>query len=230
MQTLENRAGLYLVDKPTGVTSHQVVSWFRRQTGFKRIGHAGTLDPLATGLLIVLVSREFTKQQSKYLKQDKAYLCTAVFGQTTDTYDVDGTVTATASPELVEEVTESTVLNAMKTLTGTIRQTVPAYSAVKRQGKKLYELARAGKIVQEALPTRTVNIIEFSLEEFSPGQKATVQVAVRCSSGTYIRSLIHDLGQLLGVGATVTALRRTAIGSVTLSEAQFCPLFQHKKT
>lgn len=217
------------MDKPTGVTSHQVVSWFRRQTGIRKVGHAGTLDPLATGLLIILVSREFTKRQSEFLKQDKEYLCTAEFGYTTDSYDSDGQVITTAPADKVTVISVSDIEHNLQKFTGEIQQTVPAYSAVKRNGKKLYELARAGKLDTQTLPSRTVKIDHFSVEWFECQSVPQAQFRVRCSSGTYIRSLIHDLGQTLAVGATVTQLRRTAIGEHRIADAQFCPLFLPKQ-
>jgi tRNA pseudouridine55 synthase len=217
------QTGILLIDKPTGMTSHDVVNIIRRQTGVKRVGHAGTLDPLATGLLIVLVGRESTKRQSEFLKQDKEYLCTAELGVTTDSYDADGKVLTQASWAEVGKISQEKVQTVVKNFIGEQQQTVPAYSAVKIHGQKLYEQARSGEIDLSQLPSRTVNIYELELTEFdkdSAEHKVCFTIRVKCSSGTYVRSLIHDIGQTLEVGATVTALRRTKIGALTVEQAK----------
>jgi tRNA pseudouridine55 synthase len=212
-----------LIDKPSGMTSHDVVNLMRHKTGVKRIGHAGTLDPLATGLLIVLVGRSATKRQSEFLKQDKEYLCTAQLGMTTDTYDCDGQITNQTDWLQVSKISQSQIKAAIKTLTGEIKQQVPAFSAVKQKGKKLYQLARRSQIDTTALPIRTITIYEFELlETVKNERKQTIitKVRVKCSCGTYIRSLINDLGRNLGVGAVVLELRRTKIGQYRVENAQ----------
>lgn len=210
-------AGIVLVDKPSGITSHDVVNRVRKATGIKKIGHAGTLDPLATGLLIILISREFTRQQSKFLKQDKQYLVTGRLGITTDSYDIDGKVTKEVDKAEVEKVTKEEIEEALQSFKGEITQTVPAYSAVKVKGKKLYELARKDKVDLKKLPKRQMTIQNIELVEFD-GKKGEFNLKVDCSSGTYIRSLVHDLGQKLGVGATVVQLRRTKIGKMKVED------------
>lgn len=218
-----------LLNKPRGWTSHQVVNWVRRQTGERRVGHTGTLDPIATGLLIVLVGRQATKRQSEFLKLDKQYHWTAQLGVTSDTYDSTGNMQQVATEQSLQTLSQDVVEAALRQLTGTIEQTVPAFSAVKRQGKKLYELARAGTIELESLPKRTVEIYSLELQNWrlqydplSPWftRSLTISGTVHCSSGTYIRSLIHDLGQMLGVGAVMMDLERTAIGTYTLDQAE----------
>lgn len=215
-------AGILLIDKPTGVTSHDVVNQVRRQTGVRRVGHAGTLDPLATGLLIILVGREFTKKQSKFLKQDKEYLGEVQLGVETDSYDVDGKIVKEASWNELEKIAQPDLEKVLEKFRGEITQTVPAYSAVKVKGQKLYEKARRGEINQQDLPSREVNIKELKLIDFKKDEKNqqiffTIKVA--CSSGTYIRSLAHDIGQELKVGAMVSNLRRTKIGQLGVEDA-----------
>ncbi len=214
--------GILLIDKPSGLTSHDVVYKVRKKTGVKRVGHAGTLDPLATGLLIILVGREFTKRQTEFLKQDKEYLCRVQLGVETDTYDIDGQITKKAEWEEISRVTQEDLEKVLENFRGEIIQTVPAYSAVKVKGEKLYQKARKGEINKEDLPSRKVSIKELELMEFEKNdrkQEVFSTIKVECGSGTYIRSLVHDIGQKLGVGATVSSLRRTSIGEHRLEDA-----------
>ncbi len=221
--------GLLLVDKPARLTSHDVVDWARRVSGIRRIGHTGTLDPLATGLMILLIGRQYTKLQANYLKQDKTYLCSAQLGITTDTYDLEGEIIQRTAWEKVRQVTESDLRTALANFRGAINQTVPPFSAVKKDGKKLYEIARRDGIKAIELPVRPVMIHQLKLLDYQLAdsrQKITFTLEISCSSGTYIRSLIHDLGQTLKTGATVKTLRRTRIGTFSLTEATICPLSQ----
>lgn len=209
-------AGVVLVDKPSGMTSHDVVAIVRRLTKVKRVGHAGTLDPLASGLLIILIGREFTKLQDSFMHQDKTYTVTAQLGVTTDSYDSDGQVISQVGWEEVSKLTQPEVEAAMKTFIGDQLQTVPHFSAVKVDGHKLYESAHRGEAVPVELPQKKISIDDFRLTNWDRHeieQTLSVSATVSCSPGTYIRSLMHDLGQKIGVGATVTALRRTHIGS-----------------
>jgi len=208
--------GIALIDKPTGVTSHDVVAYVRKQTGVRKVGHAGTLDPLATGLLIVLIGRQYTKQQSIFLHAEKSYQVTAQIGMTTDTYDTDGETIATAPTAKVNAISRQDVKIALQKYQGTFQQTVPAYSAVKRNGKKLYELARDGSIDTDQLPSREVTITDLVITDWQPPY---VSLSLSCSSGTYVRSLVYDVGKDLGVGATVTALRRTKISDFSVEDA-----------
>lgn len=214
--------GVFLVDKPSGITSHRLVNQVRNLTGIKRVGHAGTLDPLASGLMIILVGRQFTKQQNKFLKLSKEYLCTAQFGLVTDTYDSQGQILDQASWDQIETITAQQTEQALEQFRGKIEQTVPAYSAVKQNGSKLYELARKGELEQKDLPSRTVEIQELELKKFDLNHtEKTLEITLRLtvSSGTYVRSLVHDLGKVLGVGAIVTELRRTRVGDYSITNA-----------
>ena len=201
--------GLLLVDKPRGPSSHDVVAHMRRTSGEARIGHTGTLDPLASGLLVLCLGRA-TRLSEYLLGHDKRYLAEVQLGQSTTTYDAEGAVTL-ERPVLA---THTDVAAALQTFTGTIRQAPPAYSAVKVGGQPAYKLARSGRPADLAARPVTIHTIEL-LEYTSP--RATI--LVHCSAGTYIRSLAHDLGQLLGCGAHLAELKRTAAGPFLLSGA-----------
>jgi tRNA pseudouridine55 synthase len=203
--------GLLILDKPSGPTSHDMVSLVRRGTGEKRVGHAGTLDPLATGVLVICLGAA-TRLSEYLIGEDKRYRAVARLGVATTTYDSQGEVTATAAlpPGLGRESIE----RALAAFRGEIMQAPPAFSAIKRGGRKAYELARRGEAV--TIEPRAVTIHELRLEDWQPPD---VTLDVRCSAGTYIRSLAHDLGQALGCGAHLTALRRTAAGSFTVEQA-----------
>lgn len=190
--------GLLLVDKQPGSTSHDVVARARRILNTKAVGHAGTLDPLASGLLILLIG-EGTKVSDYILNGDKAYVVRAKLGVRTDTYDTDGKV---LSVEKVD-VTIDEIQNAVKSLEGDIELEVPAHSAVKVDGKKLYELARAGAKVEA--PIRKMGF--YNLEILEHGDDF-VDVKMLCSKGTFVRAWVNALGEKLGCGATVSSLRR----------------------
>lgn len=210
---------LWVVDKPSGITSHDVIKQVRRQTGVKRVGHAGTLDPLATGLLIVLVGRTATRLQAQVMGMSKEYLCTAELGYVTDTNDLDGQVTQRWPWTRVSQVTHSQLVAASQQFRGGYQQQVPAYSAVKLGGRKLYQLARAQQVVVR--PVRQVQIESLEVKDFDPdplAQRASFTFRVRCGSGTYVRALVDDLGRAVGVGATVVALRRTQLGPFRLPD------------
>ncbi len=220
---------VWLVDKPPGWSSHQVVNWARRQTGQKRVGHTGTLDPLATGLLIILVGRQATKRQSEFLKLDKWYEYEAQLGLISDTYDCTGELQVTATQSELQSITQQQVEQTIQQFTGELTQVVPAFSAVKRRGKKLYELARSGNLDVSLLPSRDITVFQHRLlsmqwqqdKDGSLGtRKLVISGRVHVSSGTYIRSLIHDMGQALKVGAVMVALRRTAIGEYLVDRAE----------
>lgn len=209
-----------LVDKPAGITSHDVIDRLRRITGIRTIGHAGTLDPFATGLLIIAIERDATKHIQEFVGMDKEYIADIVIGQTTDTLDPEGTVVD--GPSVT--VTNDDLRTAMQGLTGAIEQIPPMYSAIKVGGKKLYDLAREGKdIVREP---RAVTVHEFSIIDWPYGHGAdvpspfTIRATIRCSSGTYIRALARDLGAALGTVGYLTALRRTRIGDFSVDAAQ----------
>ncbi len=214
------RPGLYLVDKPSGPSSHDVVSYFRRKSGIKKVGHCGTLDPIASGLLIILVGREFTRNQATYLKKDKDYQVEVLFGTETDSYDVAGKILQQKKWTEYEELSKKDLQKSIKKFKGQIDQVVPIFSAIKINGQKLYQKAKKGQIVD--LPTHQIKIKKITLKNFKKDVKKeqiTCQLNVSCSSGTYIRSLVHDLGIDLGCGATVIGLRRTKIDKFNVKKA-----------
>lgn len=205
---------LILIDKPAGISSFGVVARVRRKLrdreGKKvKVGHTGTLDPFATGLLILLAGKA-TKRSDEFLKKDKEYEATIHLGKTSTTGDVEGEITNVSDkiPTLEE------VEDACKKLTGEINQTVPVYSAVKINGERAYKLARKGKTVK--MPTRKVTIYSLEIISYSYPE---LKIKTKVSSGTYIRTLGEDLGKNLGTGAYLTALRRTKIANYKVKEA-----------
>lgn len=217
-------SGFLLLDKPPGPTSHDMIDRVRRVTGERRVGHAGTLDPFASGLLIVAVGREATKQLSAFVGLPKTYEAVFVLGAHTDTDDGTGTVLESAPPETLARITEEQIHKALESFRGTLRQRPPDYAAIKVKGKKLYELARAGKAIPEL--TREITVTSFELLERLPeGPDGLIRIRAKicCSSGTYIRSLARDLGDLLGVGGYVEELRRTQIGNFSVEQASELP-------
>lgn len=202
--------GLLLVDKPAGVTSHDVVDAERRHLRTRRIGHAGTLDPMATGLLILGVGR--ATRLLRYLGDlPKTYEGTGHLGVETDTLDADGAVVRTAPVEVTRDALE----RACRSFLGGSLQAPPAYSAVKVGGRRLYEAARAGERL-EAEP-RPIRVDAFDLTAFDP---PTFDLRLTCSGGTYVRVLVADVGRALGCGAHLSRLRRTAIGPFTVEQAR----------
>jgi tRNA pseudouridine55 synthase len=201
-----------VVDKPAGLTSFEVVRRVRRATGIRRVGHGGTLDPLASGVLPICLG-EATKLAQFLLGADKAYQVTIRLGVETDTDDADGAATASMDASAVGE---ASVREALGRFRGAIEQVPPAYSALKRDGRPLYAHARAGAPLLVA--ARPVFVHELELTRFEG--PAAVDLQVRCSKGTYIRALARDLGRLLGVGAHVTSLRRTRSGPFSLADAR----------
>ncbi len=202
--------GILLIDKPSGWTSNDVVQKLRGVLHERRIGHAGTLDPMATGLLTVFVGRA-TRAVEFAEGDEKTYIAGLRLGITTDTQDVTGTVLRTNPvPELTSDALDQT----LQSFRGIIRQTPPMYSAIRVNGQRLYALARQGKTV-ERVP-REVQIHELRILE---GDDSDWTLLVRCSKGTYIRTLCHDIGELLGCGACMSSLRRTASGAFLISDA-----------
>ena len=210
--------GLVIVDKPPGWTSHDVVARIRRLAGTRRVGHAGTLDPMATGVLVVGIEKA-TRLLGHLTLTEKEYLATIRLGQATDTGDADGTVMS-ASPAAA--LTLARVRAAAAPLTGEIQQVPPAVSAVKVNGRRAYQLAREGRA--PVLDARAVTVHEFTISDPRPagadGCLLDVTAVVRCSSGTYVRALARDLGESLGVGGHLTMLRRTRVGPYRLSDAR----------
>ncbi len=195
--------GFLVIDKPPGMTSHDVVAWVRRGTGVKRIGHAGTLDPMATGVLVLCIGAA-TRLSEYVMSSHKVYTASIRLGIETDTYDADGQITATAD---ASALTRSEVETALAHFQGEIDQIPPMVSALQQGGRRLYDLARQGIEVERAPRRVTLNIhlLDLNLPD--------LRLRVECSPGTYIRSLAHDLGAALGVGAHLTALRRKASGA-----------------
>jgi tRNA pseudouridine55 synthase len=200
---------MFLVDKPKGITSSRVVERIKRKFNVKT-GHTGTLDPLATGLLVVLTGK-FTKNASLFLKLDKAYEVKAVLGIETDTFDSEGRVLRRTDDQLTREELEK----VLKEFSGNIWQTPPPYSAKKITGRKAYQLARKGISVE--IPPKKVSISSLELKEF---QFPYFTIACEVSSGFYVRSLAHDIGEKLGVGATVVEVRRTRVGPYHVEQAR----------
>ena len=213
--TSQQADGLLIIDKPAGWTSHDVVAKLRRIAGTRRVGHAGTLDPLATGVLVVGLGKA-TRLLGHLALTEKEYLATIRLGQATDTCDAEGTVIAGAP---AGGVTLAAVQAAAQALTGEILQVPPAISAIKVDGARAHRLARAGAAPVLAARPVTVQAFEI-LAERRAGDLLDVDVAVTCSSGTYIRALARDLGEALGVGGHVTVLRRTRAGAYDLSLAR----------
>ncbi|HET6284451.1 MAG TPA: tRNA pseudouridine(55) synthase TruB [Polyangia bacterium] len=207
--------GVLVVDKPRGGTSFDVVRQVRRAAGVRKVGHGGTLDPLASGVLPICLG-EATKLAQFLLDADKEYEVTLCLGVETDTYDADGAVTARHA---AGDIDEATVRAALAPFVGPIAQRPPVYSALKRAGRALYEYARAGETVEIA--ERAVTVHQLDLLSFVGPEAVTLRV--RCSKGTYVRSLVFDLGRALGPGAHVTALRRTRSGPFSLEEARSLP-------
>ncbi|MGD8489995.1 MAG: tRNA pseudouridine(55) synthase TruB [Anaerolineae bacterium] len=203
-------SGILNVDKPPDMTSHDVVDVIRRIVGQRRVGHAGTLDPMATGVLLVCLGQ--ATRMSQYLMAGrKRYRATIVLGATTDTYDADGEVVTTGQRS---DFTRDEMGTALQGFVGRISQVPPMYSAIKKDGKPLYQLARQGKTVERE--PRTVEIDEISLLDWAA---PALIIEVGCSPGTYIRSLAHDLGRALGTGAYLASLVRLQSGRFRLEDA-----------
>ena len=200
---------MLLIDKPNGMTSHDVVHRVRRAIGVKRVGHAGTLDPMATGLLVLGVGRA-TRLLRFLADMPKVYEGSGVLGVTTDTLDAEGRIVQ----EMPVSVTRAELVASMSQLTGDIEQRPPAFSAIKVGGERLYKSARRGEAVE--VPPRRVRVDRVDLLAFDSPR---FDFRVQCSSGTYVRSLVADLGTKLGCGGHMAALRRTAIGPFTVDAA-----------
>ena len=206
--SVDEPSGVRLVDKPQGITSHDVVDSVRRLYQTRRVGHAGTLDPMATGLLILLVGKA-TKASDQLMAQEKEYLGEATLGLVTDTQDAEG---ETLETNPVPEITESQIRDALASMLGEQFQIPPMHSAKKIGGKKLYELARKGlEVVREP---RAIRIDAFDLISW---QSPKINFRVHCTKGTYVRTLAYDLGRKLGPGAHLSMLRRTRSGNLDLS-------------
>jgi len=211
MQDFSALDGAILVDKPAGPTSHDVVDAIRRKFGIKKVGHCGTLDPNATGLLIIVLGRG-TKLSERLMGDDKVYEGTVKFGEATDSYDSDGELTGSlpVPPITLEQLNEE----AAKFI-GDIMQTPPMVSAIKKNGVPLYKLARKGiEVEREA---RLIHVYNFRFTEYA---EPLGKFRVACTKGTYVRSLAHDLGKNLGCGAHLSTLRRSASGKFDVADAK----------
>jgi tRNA pseudouridine55 synthase len=208
--------GLLNLYKPAGPTSHDLVAWVRRGTGVKKVGHAGTLDPAAAGVLVLCLGPA-TRLSEYLMGSPKTYVARLHFGVETDTYDAEGAITAQDSRPLTRAALEA----ALERFRGEIAQVPPMHSAIKQGGRRLYDLARAGQTVERV--GRAVTISRLVLAAWEP---PVAVLEIECSPGTYIRSLAHDLGQAVGVGAHLAALERTASGSFTAADAVPWPAFR----
>ncbi|CAB0805399.1 tRNA pseudouridine(55) synthase TruB [Corynebacterium diphtheriae] len=210
-------SGLVIVDKPQGMTSHDVVSKIRRTFSTKKVGHAGTLDPMATGVLVLGLERG-TKFLAHMVASTKSYAATIRLGAATTTDDREGETIASASPDQLAAITETKISDAVKQFRGSIMQRPAAVSAIKIHGKRAHQRVREGEKVE--IPARPVTISRYDILEIRRDAAfIDIDVEVDCSSGTYIRSLARDLGEELGVGGHLTALRRTQVGPFTLDNA-----------
>ena len=212
-------SGFLLINKPIGPTSHDVVDMVRRATGIRTVGHAGTLDPFASGLLIVGVGREATRQLDQFKNLPKTYIATIRLGARSDTDDRTGQIEGSRIKNL--ELSSEKIEKLIQSFIGEVEQTPPMYSAKKIKGQKLYEIARQGRTVERKPANVTIHSIE--LLDISDTEKLkncpTIKLKINCSSGTYIRALARDIGEELQCGAYCEELTRTAIGPYTLSEA-----------
>jgi len=213
MDNKEHGFGYLLINKPEEITSHGVVSRLRKITGIKKIGHAGTLDPFATGLLILAIGRKATKNISKFVKLDKEYVATLFLGAETDTYDKTGKTVLSSEKEMKSSFKEIDLV--VRQFIGPQLQIPPMFSAKKIKGKKLYELARKGVEVE-----RRPAAIEIFALEIVGFKWPYLEIKVHCSSGTYIRSIAYEIGKKLGCGAYLEALKRTKIGDFSLKNAK----------
>ena len=204
-------AGLLIIDKPSGITSHGVVANVRRALNTRKVGHAGTLDPMATGVLLLGVGRA-TRLLGHLALHDKAYTATIRLGATTVTDDREGDVVATADPGMLARLSDAAIDEAVADLTGDLMQVPTAVSAIKVDGKRAYDLVRSGAEVE--LRARAVHVARFAVQGVRRAPDAVdLDVEVACSTGTYVRALARDLGVALGVGGHLTALRRTRVGA-----------------
>ena len=203
--------GFLNINKPEGMTSHDVVAALRRALKIKQIGHTGTLDPMAAGVLPVAVGK--ASRLIEYLEENKGYIAELEFGKVSDTFDTDGAVKIYSD----QKVTRQDVEKALENFRGKIEQIPPAHSAVHYKGKRLYELARQG-IIPDDIPKRTVFITKLELIEFDE-IKQTARLDIECSKGTYIRSIVNDLGLTLGTGAVMSGLVRTKSGMFKIDTA-----------
>lgn len=217
------RAGFVIVDKPTDITSHGVVSRMRGIAGTRKVGHGGTLDPMATGVLVIAIGKA-TKLLTYVSGLDKSYTATVRLGQSTITDDAEGDVTATRD---ASAVTDEGLADAIAKLRGPIKQKPSAVSAIKIKGERAYKRVRAGEDVE--LPARDITISRLECHEIRRHEFLDLDITVDCSSGTYIRAIARDIGEDLGVGGHLISLRRTRVGEFTLNDAATLEALQEAK-
>jgi len=205
--------GFIIINKPVGPTSHGIINKLRKITGIKKIGHAGTLDPFASGVLICAIGRQATKQIDGFVKLKKEYVADLQLGAETDTYDREGVITKKVEPDFIPPQ-DDIVAGILKTFQGPQKQVPPMFSAKKIQGKKLYQLARKGVEIE-----RQPSDIEIFYIQMLNYEWPRLKIKVGCSSGTYIRSLAFDIGRELGCSAYLQELQRTAVGNFNLEQA-----------
>ena len=222
MSTANGRSGILLVDKPQGITSHDVVSRTRKRAGTKKVGHAGTLDPMATGLLVLGINHS-TRLLTYLVGLDKEYFATIRLGSATNTDDAEGKTTMTAADGTIAALESDAVEIVLETLRGSISQVPSSVSAIKVDGKRAYTLARAGEVVELAARAVSVRALEVLAVRDSTDVNGRhirdLDVRIECTSGTYVRAIARDLGIALGVGGHLTALRRTKIGPFSVLDA-----------
>lgn len=209
-------SGILFIDKPPGITSHGVIARARASVGTRKIGHAGTLDPMATGLLI-LGANNATRLLTYLVGLDKQYTATIRLGASSNTDDAEGELSPSAEPAALAAITDDAIAAAVAQLTGSIMQRPSSVSAIKVDGRRAYTLARSGEEV--VLAERSVTVSQFDVVEISRGEFIDLSVRVDCTSGTYIRALARDLGAILAVGGHLTVLRRTRVGPFTVETA-----------
>ncbi|MDP2632064.1 MAG: tRNA pseudouridine(55) synthase TruB [Candidatus Uhrbacteria bacterium] len=223
MTTIDTpQSGFLLVDKPASITSHDVIDRLRKITGIKKIGHAGTLDPFATGLLIVAVGRKATREISKFVGLGKEYEAEIVIGATTETLDSESEIIKDkklTETSLSPSFERNGIENAMGELTGTYDQIPPMHSAIKVKGKKLYELARKGIEIERTPRKVTISAFDLIDEPKQEDGLTVIKALIKCSSGTYIRALARDLGEKIGTVAYTKNLRRTLIGEFNIKDS-----------
>lgn len=212
--------GFLNINKPIAKTSHDVVAILRRLTNIKQIGHTGTLDPLATGVLPIAIGK--ASRLIEYLQEDKGYIADIEFGKISDTYDCEGNIEQFS----YEKITQTQVEENLNNFVGEIEQIPPVYSAIHYKGKRLYELARQG-IIPDDIPKRNVFISQAELIDFN-SEKQFAKIKIYCSKGTYIRSIVNDLGMMLGTGAIMTGLQRIKSGVFTIESSHVLSDFLNK--
>ncbi|MCU1583596.1 MAG: truB [Microbacteriaceae bacterium] len=217
MTEANGKSGMLLVDKPNGLTSHDVVARVRKRAGTKKVGHAGTLDPMATGLLVLGINNS-TRLLTFLVGLDKEYFATIRLGSATNTDDAEGEAISEAPAGAIASLGQPALDGALAGLTGEIRQVPSSVSAIKVDGRRAYTLARAGEAVELAARTVTISALEV-LGVRREADFLDLDVRIECSSGTYIRAIARDLGAALGVGGHLTALRRTRIGPFSVTDA-----------